>query len=473
MSPASRREFLKMGVGAVAAASFIGARARADESSPVKLSTGEHLFVDEYLVAQQSNVRRVVEQPARRAEPIVTAAEDKCFQPYVSVVRDPDTKRFRLWYNTPVNASQSHFGYMESDDGVDFRRPHRDLADPGGLAVGFGASVIDEGPNFADKPKRYKLGWEHDGLFVAFSPDGFTWTSASDKPVLTGIGDIIAISRDPYRKRYVLTCKVNSSPDDGYKGSTPNAKEGYRRLVGQSTSDDCVHWSPAERIIVADERDEGVTEFYSVGNVIARGGLLIGMLKVLRDDLPYESGTEPHGIGYTCLAWTRDGRTWQRDREPFLPRNPTPGSWDRAMTWGDCLLPVGDEVFCYYGGYARGHKVERFKERQIGFARMKRDRFVVRVADEKGGTLRTPVLTVDGPAMTVNANVTGELRVALLDPSAKPIDGFSANDCTPLRGDSVDHKLQWKRPLSELRGKPAQIEFSLRDARLFAFEVAS
>lgn len=36
------------------------------------------------------------------------------------------------------------------------------------------------------------------------------------------------------------------------------------------------------------------------------------------------------------------------------------------MTWADCQLVVGDEMFIYYGGYARGHKVERFTERQIG-----------------------------------------------------------------------------------------------------------
>ena len=96
---------------------------------------------------------------------------------------------------------------------------------------------------------------------------------------------------------------------------------------------------------------------------------MIGLLKVLRDDLSAESGGAVNGIGYTCLAWTRDGTTWHRDRQPLMDRNSMSGTWDCAMTWGDCLLPVDDDVFIYYGGYARGHKVERFKERQIGFLR--------------------------------------------------------------------------------------------------------
>ena len=467
-----RREFLKMGV----AAGSMAVLGRSDGATPAskdarRLGAGAHLLIDDHLIAMEDGFRRVIQPPARLPEPIVDAEHDKCFQPYVSVIRDPDSKRFRLYYNTAVSASQSHVGYMESGDGVHFERPCRELEDPGGLKIGFGVSVVDGGPGVADPSRRYKLAWENGGLFTAFSPDGLTWTPAARERVLDGIGDITALSRDPIRKRYLLTCKVNSRPEDGYKGSTQNAAEGTRRLVGQSTSEDCIHWSPAQRIIVADDKDEGVTEFYSIGQVIARGDLLIGLLKVLRDDLPAEPGGEVHGIGYTVLAWTRDGRTWQRDREPFMDRNPTPGTWDRAMTWGDCLLPVEDEVFIYYGGYARGHKVERFKERQIGFARMTRDRFVARQA-AGAGRLRTPAVTIDGSKLAINADVAGELRVRLLDAAGKAIAGFDADDCMPVRGDSLSHAIAWKRPLAELRGRAVQIEIVAREAKVFALEVA-
>ena len=43
------------------------------------------------------------------------------------------------------------------------------------------------------------------------------------------------------------------------------------------------------------------------------------------------------------------------------------------MTWIGACLPVGDEVFLYYGGYARGHKVESTTERQLGMARLRKD----------------------------------------------------------------------------------------------------
>ncbi|MBA3417007.1 MAG: hypothetical protein H0U10_17440, partial [Chloroflexia bacterium] len=383
MNNPDRRDFLKATGGALSALALspsahrlarAGSAAAAD--GPGKLSAGVHLFLDDFLIAQQSNLRRVIHSPDRSPKPIVTAAEDKNFQPYVSVVRDPMTKRFRMWYNVPESSTRSHIAYMESDDGIRWIRPHRVLKDP--VEISFGASIIDEGPDFCDPIRRFKLATENGGLWISFSPDGLNWTAAAGEPALRGIGDIVFLSRDPIRNRYLLTCKANSRPEDGYKGSTQNSREGHRRLVGQSVSADCIHWSPMKRIILADERDEGITEFYSIGGVIARGGLLIGLLKVLRDDLPHEPDAEVHGIGYTCLAWTRDGENWERDREPFLPRNPEPGTWDRAMTWGDWQLPVDDELYIYYGGYARGHKVERFTERQLGLARMPLDRYVSR-----------------------------------------------------------------------------------------------
>jgi hypothetical protein len=154
-----------------------------------------------------------------------------------------------------------------------------------------------------------------------------------------------------------------------------------------------------------------------------------------------------------------------------MDRNPEPHSWDRAMTWGDCLLPVDDENFIYYGGYARGHKVERYKERQIGFARMKRDRFVSRDAGGDTGVLRSPTVLLDGSNLTINADIAGELRVAILDKGGQPLGGFAASDCEPIKGDSLSHAVRWKAGLASLNRAPVQLEFQLRNASLYSFEL--
>jgi hypothetical protein len=156
---AARRQFLKDGLWTMS--SLMGLHglpaAAREEPAVLSLPAGVHLFLDSALIAGERNLRRVIHPPARLPGPIVTAAEDRCFLPYVSVLRDPRTKRFRMWYNTAVDATRSHIGYLESDDGIRFLRPHRELGDPSGLPVGFGAYVVDDGPDSADPVRRYKL----------------------------------------------------------------------------------------------------------------------------------------------------------------------------------------------------------------------------------------------------------------------------------------------------------------------------
>src|SRR5207237_9363313 len=111
---------------------------------------------------------------------------DHNVQPYGTVIRDPQRRRFGMWYGGPGKegeTSRSHLAYIESDHGIHFKRPHRVLEDPGGLEVRFGASVIDEGASFANANERYKFGWfcgpcttpPVGGLMVATSTDGLSW----------------------------------------------------------------------------------------------------------------------------------------------------------------------------------------------------------------------------------------------------------------------------------------------------------
>ncbi|HTL31445.1 MAG TPA: hypothetical protein VL282_19580, partial [Tepidisphaeraceae bacterium] len=294
------------------------------------------------------------------------------------------------------------------------------------------------------------------GLMIATSPDGITWTPITDHAsVLPHNHDIDGIFRDPIRKRYGAIVSMIMSEPSRYR---------HRRLTFQSVSDDLVHWTTPWPILVPDEHDEPNTEFYAMAGIIARGDLLIGLVKVLRDDLPADEGGEKRGIGYTTLAYSRDGITWTRDREPFLPRNPASGSWDHAMTWGDCQLLVDDEVFIYYGGYAHGHKVERFTERQIGLARMPKDRYVARRAGKETAMLRTKPIALNGSSLTVNAIIRGEMKVELLD-----LAGKSIASAINLSGDSMAHRLDWKAP--DQRDRLVRLQFTSRDADLFAVEL--
>src|SRR5205823_3760158 len=217
------------------------------------------------------------------------------------------------------------------------------------------------------------------------------------------------------------------------------------------------------RIFTPDAKDDGLLEFYGMGGMHQRGGLTIGLVRVLRDDLPCDTGGPKDGIGYAVLATSRDGVRWQRFREPFLDRNPERGSWDHAMTWVGATLPVGDEVSFYYGGYARGHKVAPGTERQIGLARMKRDRYVALAPGRGEGLLRTKPFLVAGDRLSVNVRAPrGEVRVRLLDEVGKPLAALGDPDARPVSGDVLAGAVRWPRSLGELAGKPVRLELRVR-----------
>jgi len=443
------------------------------EKKPIELKMGPHLFIDDYLIAEQSLLSRTVNNPVKIPNPIITGGKDgdENFQPYMSVLRDPDTGRFRIWYNTAEHISQSHIGYMKSEDGIHWIRPHRVLKDP--HQIKFGVTVLDRGKEFENQAQRYVLAfWHGDGMKIAVSADGLDWKMLTNKTVWEHNHDINSLHWDPIRKQYLAIGSVRLKHERW---------EGTQRIPHQSVSKDLLTWEEKWPIFMAKigaPIEEGETQFYAMSGVISRGDLLIGLVKILRDDLNATPGKiakemgdmdrKAAGLGYTVLAWTRDGRTWQRDHEPFMPNDPHPDAWDHAHVWGDEQIIVGDETFIYYGGYKRGHKVNRFNERQIGLARMPRDRYVAREADLNMGSLITKSLILNGSSMTVNAYVLGEMRVRLLDQEGRPIKDF---DWADIHGNAVDIPVRWKGDLVSLSKKPVRLEFQLQDAQLFGFDL--
>ena len=464
-----------------AKATLYEAGATVAHGAPIKLAPGPHLFVDDYYIASSKNVKRVVGVPQRDPavpNPIITGKEDGCFQPYMTIIKDESRGRFRMWLGCrteDMNASRSHIGYIESADGIHWERPVRILPDP--APIQFGVSVIDEGPGYSRPEARFKFGWYMGGgLKIATSPDGLAWTPLRPDPVLYHNHDITSIFYDNIRKRYMATVSVYR------EGGTWS---GNRRITMQSYSPNLVDWCEPHYVLLPDaSRDEGETQFYAMDGFLTRGELIVGMVKVLRDEVKVDNPPDPpdaYGMGYTELAWTRDGETWVRDPEPFFTPNPQKGTWDHAHAWVDDQVPVGEEVYLYYGGYARGHKVNRFEERQIGLLKMKRDRYVGRMASGGTGMIVTPLLLFgDGPArskraapyLTVNANARGGvLRVQVSDGTGQPIPSFTFDDCIPVKEDALDAPVRWSQSLGAAQGKPVRLEFSLENACLYGFSI--
>ena len=470
---------------------------------PVDLEPGPHLFVDEYLIAESDGLVQKTHPPQRAQDRPILGWEQSTTQPYVTVVRDPDTKLFRMWYNHSIG-SDCAIAYAESEDGIRWRTPSLGLlGDTNRLFVisapfqnGYGVSVIDEGPDFEDASRRYKVAWwaqttpwpdGDPGMRVAFSPDGIHWTPFEDNPVLPdfsevhflddprrpyGVGDIVDVYWDPIRERYAAFFKTPAIPADGLE-TAPRARTYIRRLVSASTSRDFVQWERPRRVVMPEERDAGLLEFYSVGGTIARGPLLIGFVRMLHDDYPVEPGGPPDGIGYSTLVTSRDGVHWERHDDVFFGRSPNPGQWDRAMAWIGSALPVGDELYLYYGGYKRGHKVEPTRERQLGLAKMPMDRFVSRgtSADAPGRLLTVPFKHdgLRGRRIVLNAAAAaGSIRVRVCREDGEPVPGVS--ESPPVTGNGQRLPVAGL-DLAAVGEDPVRFAFNLDNARLFGFDV--
>lgn len=447
---------------------------------------GPHLFADEFWIAEAENLERVLHHPEKLGR--VIGPEFHARPPWMTVLRDSSSGRFRMWLNAAAPGSRTnrgnHVAYLESDDGLRWEGP------PGLLFPidGFGAAVLDEGPAFPNRRERFKLVWwirgqgapayQAAGVCMAVSADGVKWIAHADNPTLPyyppqhpkgslGAADIVNLFRDPLQGVYRLNVKMWSLPGEPYRDSRTGPGI---RLVGQSISRDFRRWSAPRRILAPDRQDSGVTEFYGI-SARPRGGLFLGMTKILRDDLAADPGGPVEGIGYTVLSLSRDGEHWERMREPFLDRDPRPETWDHAMAWIDTFLEVGDYTYLYYGGYALGHKIGIADRRGIGLARLRRDGYISRDAGEGQGRLLTRPMRLGGGSLTLNAAAAkGEIRVAVLQEDGAPIPGFALDDCQVVRSDSVSAPVRWRKPLSSLRGRKVRLRFILRQASLYGFD---
>jgi hypothetical protein len=451
---------------------------------------GPNLFVDDYLIASSNGLKRTTHQPAKLPDPVIPKAETWHSRPlfYVDVLFDSAMQRYRMWYNIGFNSikPQFCFAYAESEDGIRWTRPNLGLVEIDGsknnniIKAPFEhASLffVDDGPKCNNPSRRYKMAFTGDGLWVAFSPDGYHFTEYPGNPVIpmhantvpigqpdyiNNIGDIVDGCWDPLKKEYLIGCKIEKT---GFQGKPRRHFEGYRRCVGMTTSTDFINWY-RPRLLFTPDPANGMEEFYGFKPMI-RGNLYLGFMRILRDDLAADTVNPLDGIGWTELITSRDGLKWTRYQEKFLDRNLTNSTWDHAMAWyGDCIT-VKDKEFIYYGGYSSGHKTG---DRQIGMAMLRKNGFVSRDAGKEKALLKTPVAEIPGSNMTVNANISGEMKIRIVDVNGNALHGYDWNDSITLRGDSVSHRVKWYGNPKLPDGQPVSLEFSLRDTELYGFD---
>jgi hypothetical protein len=475
---------------------------QAAEASLV-IDTHKQLFLDDYLIASMTRVKRTVEQAQKfPGNPVLWPTEPwerPMATVYGSVLRDGG--KFRMWYKSGMGV-----GYAESDDGIAWRRPRFDfvLEDGERSNVLFTKKGIKEGPEALpyhhelfgvhrdeqdpDPARRYKMGfldidWKHQGkegdpfhrgqrrgLGVAGSADGIHWKLIDSWATEAIVDGATHWMFDPARSKYVLYGRTRKALPEVEAAWSTN--EWFRqwfsaRAVARVESADFLKWDftkpyTAPVVLTADLTDPPITEIYSM-KVFPYEGIYIGLVQVFH-------ATPDNSTLDVQLAVSRDSIRFSRvgDRGVFLPVGPV-GTWDRfnlSLANND-PIPARDELRFYYGGrmYRHGPYAgpDKGPERGgIGFATIRRDRFVALEASFDGGEILTKPVELKGKLHLNAKSDFGQIVVEVVKP-----DGTAAARSKPIQRDDLRIPVEWESGPTRL-AEPVTLRIKLENAKLFA-----
>jgi len=499
-----RLEWVSVRVTMLGVLFCVGALWAPAASETIVIDSTHQLFLDDYLIASMARVKRTVETAQKfGGNPVLWPAES--WEPamatvYGSVIRDG--AKFKMWYKSGMGVA-----YAESDDGIQWSRPRLDLR----LVKGAKSNILftkknktegpEEFPYFyelfgvhrdereADPERRYKMGfldidWKYKGtdgdpwhkgqrrgLGVAGSPDGIHWKLIDNWVTEAIVDGATHWMFDPARQHYVLYGRTRKALPEVVAAWCTNEwfKNSFSgRAVARVESADFLKWDftkpdTAPVALTADLQDQPGTEIYSM-KVFPYEGIYIGLVQAFH-------ATPDDDTLDVQLAVSRDSVHFARvgARSTLIPLGPI-GSWDRfnlSLANNDPIL-TGDDLRIYYGGRMYRHPPyagpDRGPEKSgVGFATVKRDRFVALEASFDGGEILTKPVRLTGARLHLNAKCDfGEIVVELLKENGEILARSKL-----LQRDGLDIPVEWTGEVTQT-DRPVVLRLRLKNARLFS-----
>ena len=298
-------------------------------------------------------------------------------------------------------------------------------------------------------------------LFGLTSPDGVNWKLV-EKPLMIHYGDTRStVYYDEWLGKYVLYTRQYWF---------------RRRMVARAVSDDFYNWSPAEPLLWPELSDPLSYDIYTNSRT-SYPGLPSYHLMFPMFYRRYDQTSEIH------MYSSVNGKMWHRlPGGPIIEAGDLNGATvEYANVSGD-LLPKGDRVGLWYGGNAMPHKYPRWPnvdKSASGWAWWQQGRLGAVVAEEEGEFF-TFEMPMQGHQLRLNARIrrAGEIRVGLarkggagpLEDVVVEEEGFGADQCDPISGDSSSHVVTWKgRADIASKRSSFNLRFKMRRAELFGF----
>ncbi|MBN2129354.1 MAG: hypothetical protein JW741_07645 [Sedimentisphaerales bacterium] len=359
----------------------------------------------------------------------------------------------------------------ETNDGLHFTgKPASIVNYPMG-----GASFLDHSPHAVMQGAKFKMTAyvSNRAICLYTSPDGYTWrrNECGILPILSG--GSAETFYDDQTGDYVTYLKRDSS-----FGNEETPTIHMRSSVRFSTRNPHKPW-PFKRMNTPYFEDspypcvtgEGVTQF-----VLPNGKA--------NDEQVYRTRAIKHAyapdtyLGFpwiyhqnandrdVAIAVSRDGYTWDVVTQPYFLHK---GSNIEAISCQG-LLRRGDELWQYMEcGDSHGSGLRtwyRIKHRLDGL-------FSLKASDTEGSAI-TKSLHTDGNQLFMNYRCApgGSVKIQLLDLSGNAIEGFDSAHCRVMTGDNTSEEVTWANSkISDLREKNFKIQFVLKHAQLYAFNI--
>lgn len=310
-----------------------------------------------------------------------------------------------------------------------------------------------EFPEFAGHSKWPAMGY-------AYSPDGIHWTLGAPElprdfnhnPFLNfGSDTQCVVYWDSDQRRYV-----------GYfRTWEPNGA----RSIARSETNDLTNWPVPKVVLAPDLCDDFEVDYYNSAAT-----------KVCSE------GDTAHYIFYSyfdhrtdCLevrlATSRDGIHYDRyDRSAYIRNNDVFDAGGIYVSPGIHDLGDGTQALIY-NGVARAHGVEQSLEFAGGTCMVTFPKDRLQGINTNTAFEFCVMGKVDprNPEVTLNAEIRGRVRAALIGPDGTFIPGFTAEDCIPITGDSLCHQITWKGAPTHIQ--QADLKLYAEDATLYAVTV--
>jgi hypothetical protein len=520
-TPWTRRNFIQ--TGCFGAASTLVGSARAQDiqkskteatDAPLKINDVRQLFIEDLLIdlERTQNVTRQLNGP-HKIQRVLTPDqpwEKLGFVFYCGVIDDGGTAK--LYHSSYDAEKKKHSSLATSTDGLTWERPKLGLkAYEGNKDNNLLPLTSVEATVFLDPhsppEKRYRMvftrGWPDParaGVCVASSSDGMSWNEVSERCLPFVPDSQPSAFWDERLKKYVVYLRAwnpirtvaRVEIDDLEKPWPYDPSVPPLHVWGKDKIPTISREIPT--VIAYDEQDAKYLQPYTAevmpypGSPDVYFAFPADFQNYKGEEWKARALTGNDGTFDVGFATSRDGITWNRWRQPYIPTGLYEDLDLRLVSMGFGMIRRGPWLHQYFVGWPYTHGQPEVWERDpatreawygknkggIYCATQRVDGFLSMDAPNGGGTLTTRPLIFKGDRLRLNLHTTGggSARVALLDAQGQVLPGFAAEDCEVFQDDEIDYEVRWKNgsDVGALAGRPVRVQVTMRNAKFYALQ---